>query len=90
MSGLINMAKRVGESGHPCLVPWCKVKLGEGIPFVSIVALGEVYSVVIHWIKDSLKPNVWRVGNKNVQLTLFFLFLHLVIQLWFFVAVLVQ
>lgn len=62
--------ERDGESGHPCLVPWCKVKLVEVIPFVTIVALGEVYSIVIHWMKDSSKPNLWRVVNKNVQLTL--------------------
>ena len=64
------MAKRDVESGHPCLVPWCRVKLGEVIPFVTIVALGEVYSVVIHWMNDSPKPNLRRVENKNVQLTL--------------------
>ena len=69
-SGLMNMAKRDGESGHPCLVPWCKVKLGEVIPLVVIVALGEVYSVVIHWMNDSPNSNLRRMVNTNVQLTL--------------------
>ena len=60
-SGSMKMAKREGESGHPCLVPWCNVKLGEVIPFVTTVALGEVYSVVTHLMNDSPKPNLQSV-----------------------------
>ena len=52
-SGSMKTANRDGESGHPCLVPWWSVKLGEVIPFVVTVALGEVYSVLIQWMNDS-------------------------------------
>ena len=51
-------------------MPWCSVKLCEVIPLVVIVALGDVYSVLIQWMNDSTKPNVWRVLNKNDQFTL--------------------
>lgn len=46
------------------------MKLGEVIPFVISVALGEVYGVFIQWMNDSPKPNPWRVENKKVQFTL--------------------
>lgn len=69
--GSMKMAKREGERGHPCLVPWCSVKLCEVIPLVVIVALGDVYSVLIQWMNDSSKPNLWRV-NKNAQFTQLF------------------
>lgn len=35
-------ANREGESGHPCLVPLCSVKLCHVIPFVLTVAMSEV------------------------------------------------
>lgn len=56
-SGSMNMANNEGQSGHPCLVPWCNVKLDDVIPFVVIVALGEVYRVCIQWVNPSPKPN---------------------------------
>lgn len=40
------------------------------IPFVTIVALGEVCCVAIHWMTNSPKPSLQRVVNKNVQLAL--------------------
>ena len=40
------------------------------IPFVTIVALGEVYNVFIQWLNDSPKPNLCRVLNRKVQFTL--------------------
>lgn len=40
--GSIKMVNNSGESGHPCLVPLCKVKLCEVSPLVLIVADGEV------------------------------------------------
>lgn len=45
--GSMKMAKREGESGRPGLLPWCSVKLGEVILLVVIVALRDVYSVLI-------------------------------------------
>lgn len=45
--GLMKMTKREGESGYPCLVPWDNVNLGEVIPLVVIVTLGDVHSVLI-------------------------------------------
>lgn len=48
-------ANNEGESRHPCLVPWCNVKLDYVIPFVVIVALGEVYRVCIQWVNPSPK-----------------------------------
>ena len=53
----MNSAKSEGESGHPCLVPLCSVNVGEVIPLVVTVALGEVYSMLIQWMNDSPKPN---------------------------------
>ena len=46
------------------------MKLGEVIPFVITVALGEVYSVLIQWMNDSPRPNLRRVLNRKVKLTL--------------------
>ena len=66
----MKMVKMDGERGHPCLVPWCSVNLGEVIPFVAIVAFGEVYSVLIQWMSDSPKPNFLSVVNKKDQFTL--------------------
>ncbi len=46
------------------------MKLGDVIPFVVIVALGEVHSVLIQWMNDSPKPNLQSVLNKKDQFTL--------------------
>lgn len=44
--GSVKMENKDGENQHPCLVPWQRVKLFYG-PFVVIVALGEVYFILI-------------------------------------------
>lgn len=41
-NGSMKMVNSEGESGHPCLVPWCKVILCEISPLVITVAKGEV------------------------------------------------
>ena len=46
------------------------MKLGEVIPFVTIVALGEVYNVFIQWMNDTPNPNLCRVLNRKVQFIL--------------------
>ena len=38
----MKIVNRDGESGHPCLVSLCSVKLCNVIPFVVTVATGEV------------------------------------------------
>lgn len=40
--GLMKMVNGEGESGHPCLVPRCKVKLCDGSPLVITVAEGDL------------------------------------------------
>ena len=68
--GSMKMVNREGESGHPCLVPLCRVNLCEVCPLVMTVAVGEVYSVLTQLINDSPKPNLLRVWMRNDQLTL--------------------
>lgn len=41
-SGSMNMVNKEGESGHPCLVPRCRVKLRDVSPLVMTVAEGDV------------------------------------------------
>ncbi len=62
--------EREGESGHPCLVPLCSVKLCDVSPLVVTVAEGIVYKILIQLINDSPKPNFCNVVNKKFQLTL--------------------
>jgi len=45
--GSMNIAKRSGESGHPCLVPLNSVKLCDVSPLVVTVADGDVYTILI-------------------------------------------
>lgn len=66
----MNIAKRDGERGHPCLVSLCKMKFCEINPLVVTVAIGDVYSALTQLINDSLNPNFCNVANKNFQLTL--------------------
>lgn len=40
--GSMKMVNKEGESVHPCLVPLYSVKPCDVIPFVFIVAIGEV------------------------------------------------
>lgn len=68
--GSIKMVNNEGESGHPCLVPRCSVKLRDVSPLVITVAEGEVYKILIQLINDSPKPNLSNVENKNFQFTL--------------------
>lgn len=41
-NGSMKMANKEGESGHPCLVPLCSVKLCYVNLLVTTVAEGEV------------------------------------------------
>ena len=66
----MKMVNKEGESGHPCLVPLCSVKLCDIRPLVMTVAEGEVYKILIQLINDSPKPNRCSVLNRNVQFTL--------------------
>ncbi len=46
-NGSMKMVKSEGESGHPCLVPRCSVKLRDVSPLVMTVAEGDVYRILI-------------------------------------------
>lgn len=63
--GSTEMVNKSGESGHPCLVPLCKVKLCEVRPLVVIAADSEVYSNFTHPMKESQKQyrgGRWKTG----------------------------
>lgn len=66
--GSMKMVNKSGESGHPCLVPLCKVKFCEVSPLMVIVADGEVYSNFTHLMNESPKPYCSKVENRNFQL----------------------
>uniref|UniRef100_A0AAR2KG78 Uncharacterized protein n=1 Tax=Pygocentrus nattereri TaxID=42514 RepID=A0AAR2KG78_PYGNA len=69
-SGSMKMINIEGESGQPCLVPLCRLKLCEIRSFVLTRAFGELYNVSIQFIKDGPNPNLCRTANRNVQFTL--------------------
>ncbi len=69
-NGSMKMVKSEGESGHPCLVPRCSVKLLDVSPLVMTVAKGDVYRILIQLMNDSPKPNLSNVENRNFQFTL--------------------
>lgn len=53
--GSMKMVSKEGESGHPCLVPLCSVKLCDASPLLVAVAEGAVYRILIQLINDSSK-----------------------------------
>lgn len=68
-SGSIKVVNNEGQSGHPCLAPR-SLKLYEVIPFVVIVAIGRVYSVLIQWMNNSPKLNLQTLLSRDAHLTL--------------------
>lgn len=73
----MRMVNKKGESGHPCLVPLCSVKLCYVIPLVGTVADRAVYKIWIWSLNAFLKPNFGNVENRKDQFTLSKAFLSL-------------
>lgn len=67
--GSMKMVNKEKESGHPCLVPLCSVRLCDVSPLVVTVAEGAMYKILIQLINDSPKPIFCNVMNKKSQLT---------------------
>lgn len=68
--GLMTTANKKGESGHPCLVPLCRVKGCEISSLLTTVADGVMYSIWNQLINNSPRPNLHIVDMRNIHLTL--------------------
>lgn len=53
-----------GDKLHPCLVPQLVGKLFDLSPLFRTAARGLAYKTLIHLIKSSPRPNVFKVENK--------------------------
>lgn len=68
-SGSIARAKRAGERGLPCLVPWWRGKEAERTPFVWTLDVGAKYSRRNHDIKLGPIPNLCKIRHKYSHYT---------------------